>query len=66
MILHHFTAVLDDWDPRVIDGLGSERRVITFDNRGIGGSGGRTPTDGRRMADDAIAFIRHSTSDPST
>ena len=21
VFLHHFTAVLDDWDPRVIDGI---------------------------------------------
>ncbi|MFC9839420.1 alpha/beta fold hydrolase [Rhodococcus sp. NPDC127530] len=58
VFLHHFTAVLDDWDPRVIDGIASERRVITFDNRGVGGSGGRTPTTVAAMADDAIAFIR--------
>lgn len=58
VFLHHFTAVLDDWDPRVIDGIASERRVITFDNRGVGGSLGRTPTTVSAMADDAIAFIR--------
>ncbi|MFC9904487.1 alpha/beta fold hydrolase [Rhodococcus sp. NPDC127593] len=58
VFLHHFTAVLDDWDPRVIDGIASERRVIIFDNRGVGGSGGRTPTTVAAMADDAIAFIR--------
>lgn len=58
VFLHHFTAVIDDWDPRVIDGLAAERRVITFDNRGIGGSAGRTPTSAEAMADDAIAFIR--------
>jgi pimeloyl-ACP methyl ester carboxylesterase len=58
IFLHHFTAVLDDWDPRVIDGISSERHVITFDNRGIGGSEGRTPTTVSAMADDAIAFIR--------
>jgi pimeloyl-ACP methyl ester carboxylesterase len=58
VFLHHFTAVLDDWDPRVIDGIATERRVITFDNRGVGGSGGRTPTTVAAMADDAIAFIR--------
>lgn len=58
VFLHHFTAVMDDWDPRVIDGLAAERRVITFDNRGVGGSKGRTPTTVSAMADDAIAFIR--------
>ena len=58
VFLHHFTAVLDDWDPRVIDGIATERRVITFDNRGVGGTEGRTPTTVSAMADDAIAFIR--------
>jgi pimeloyl-ACP methyl ester carboxylesterase len=32
--------------------------VITFDNRGVGGSEGRTPTTVSAMADDVIAFIR--------
>lgn len=58
VLLHHFTAVIDDWDPRVIDGIASERRVITFDNRGVGGTKGRTPKSVSAMADDAIAFIR--------
>jgi pimeloyl-ACP methyl ester carboxylesterase len=58
IFLHHLTAVIDDWDPRVIDGIAAERRVITFDNRGVGGTRGRTPTTVSAMADDAIAFIR--------
>ena len=29
------TAV-DIWDPRVVDGFAARRRVITFDNRGVG------------------------------
>lgn len=58
VFLHHFTAVIDDWDPRVIDGIAAQRRVIIFDNRGVGGSGGRTPTTIEAMADDAIAFVR--------
>lgn len=44
--------------PRVIDGIASQRRVITFDNRGVGATRGRTPTTVSAMADDAIAFIR--------
>jgi len=43
MLLHHLTAVLDDWDPRVVDGLAAQHHVIAFDNRGVGGSGGSTP-----------------------
>ena len=58
VFLHHFTAVLDDWDPRVIDGIGAKRHVIAFDNRGIGASGGSVPHTIDEMAADAVAFIR--------
>lgn len=58
VLLHHLTAVLDDWDPRVVDGLAAEHHVIAFDNRGVGGSGGSTPTSVEEMARDAVAFIR--------
>jgi pimeloyl-ACP methyl ester carboxylesterase len=58
VFLHHLTAVLDDWDPRVIDGIAAQRRVITFDNRGIGASGGSVPHSVDAMARDAVAFIR--------
>jgi len=58
VFLHHFTAVLDDWDPRVIDGIAALRHVITFDNRGIGATGGKVPHTLEEMAADAAAFIR--------
>ncbi len=57
VFLHHFTAVLDDWDPRVIDGIATQRHVITFDNRGVGGTGGSVPHTIDEMAEDAVAFI---------
>jgi pimeloyl-ACP methyl ester carboxylesterase len=58
VFLHHLMAVLDDWDPRVIDGIAAQRRVIAFDNRGVGGSGGSVPDTIEEMGRDAIAFIR--------
>jgi len=58
VLLHHFTAVLDDWDPRVIDGIATTRHVIAFDNRGVGGTGGSVPHTIDEMAEDAVAFIR--------
>ena len=58
VFLHHFTAVLDDWDPTVIDGIAAHRHVITFDNRGIGATGGKVPHTLDAMAADAAAFIR--------
>jgi pimeloyl-ACP methyl ester carboxylesterase len=58
IFLHHFTAVLDDWDPRVADGLASRHHVIAFDNRGVGATGSDVPADLEQMGADAIAFIR--------
>lgn len=58
VLLNHLAAVLDNWDPRVVDGIAAKRRVIAFDNRGIGGSGGSTPDTIEAMARDAVALIR--------
>lgn len=58
VFLHHFTAVLDDWDPRIIDGIAAQHHVIAFDNRGVGSTGSKVPNDLEQMGTDAIAFIR--------
>lgn len=58
IFLNHLGAQLDNFDPRIVDGLAARRRVIAFDNRGIGASGGRTPSTIAAMARDAVAFIR--------
>ncbi|ANE81516.1 alpha/beta hydrolase [Mycobacterium adipatum] len=58
VFLHHFTAVLDDWDPRIVDGIAAHHRVIAFDNRGVGATGGTVPPTVEQMGSDAIAFIR--------
>jgi len=56
VLLQHFRGNLDNWDPSLIDALASSRRVITFDNAGVGGSTGTTPDTVAQMAHDAIAF----------
>src|SRR5215218_9104776 len=58
VFLTHLAAVLDNWDPRVVDGIAAKHRVITFDNRGVGASSGSTPTTIAQMARDAVTFIR--------
>lgn len=58
ILLNHLGAQLDNFDPRIVDGLAATRRVIAFDNRGIGASGGKTPSTIAEMARDAVAFIR--------
>ena len=57
VLLQHFRGNLDSWDPALIDALAPGRRVVTFDNTGVGGSSGGTPDTVRQMAHDAIAFI---------
>ncbi|WP_439656853.1 alpha/beta fold hydrolase [Lentzea sp. HUAS TT2] len=58
VFLHHFTAVLDDWDPAVVDGLAERHRVVLVDLRGVGGSGGTTPDSMEAMAADLAGFLR--------
>ena len=58
ILLNHLAAVLDNWDPRVVDGIAAKHRVITFDNRGVGASSGKTPNSVEAMARDAVAFIK--------
>ena len=58
IFLVHLAGTLDNWDPRVVDGIAAKHRVIAFDNRGVGASTGKTPDTIQAMAKDAIAFIR--------
>ncbi|CAN7470422.1 alpha/beta hydrolase [Mesorhizobium amorphae] len=58
ILLNHLGAQLDNFDPRIVDGLAETRWVIAFDNRGIGASAGKTPSTTSGMARDAVAFIR--------
>src|SRR5215475_4018180 len=57
VMFQHFRGNLDNWDPALIDALASTRRVVTFDNTGVGGSTGTTPDTIEQMARDAIAFM---------
>src|SRR5215211_2305915 len=54
VFLTHLATVLDNWDPRVVDGIAAGHRVITFDNRGVGASTGSTPRTIEAMANDAV------------
>jgi pimeloyl-ACP methyl ester carboxylesterase len=58
VFLTHLAAVLDNWDPRVVDGIAARHHVIAFDNRGVGASTGKTPDTIEAMASDAVMFIR--------
>jgi pimeloyl-ACP methyl ester carboxylesterase len=57
VLFQHFRGNLDNWDPALVDQLAGSRRVIAFDNAGVGGTSGRTPGTVREMAVDAWAFL---------
>lgn len=52
-----FRGTMDDWDPAVVNGLAQERRVVLFDNAGVGLSSGEAPDTIGGMANYAAAFI---------
>jgi pimeloyl-ACP methyl ester carboxylesterase len=58
ILLQHFRGNLDNWDPALVDALAADRRVITFDNVGVGATTGRTPSTIETMARDAITFLQ--------
>ena len=58
VFLGHLAAVLDNWDPRVVDGIAAKHHVIVFDNRGIGASSGSPSNTMEQMADDAVTFVK--------
>ena len=55
--LQHFRGNLDNWDPALIDALARDRRVVTFNNVGVGATTGTTPSTAEAMAHGAIAFL---------
>src|SRR3954447_19778484 len=57
VLLQHFRGNLDNWDPALVDPLARNRRLVTFDNAGVGASTGTTPSTIAQMARDAIAFL---------
>ena len=57
VLLQHFRGNLDNWDPVLVDALAADRRVVAFDNVGVGATTGRTPNTVETMAHGAIAFL---------
>ncbi len=53
----HLSANLDNWDPRVVDGIAEKHWVIAFDNKGIGLSNGTVPDTIKQMAKDTLSFV---------
>jgi pimeloyl-ACP methyl ester carboxylesterase len=57
VLLQHFRGNLDNWDPALVDTLAADRRVVAFDNVGVGATTGTTPRTIDAMAHEAIAFL---------
>lgn len=57
ILLNHWGAVLDNFDPRIVDGLAVAHHIIALDYQGIGLSGGTAPETIDEMARDVIAVI---------
>jgi pimeloyl-ACP methyl ester carboxylesterase len=56
VLLAHFRGSLDSWDPALVDGLATNRRVIAFNNVGVASSSGLTPATVAAMAQGAVSF----------
>ena len=52
VLLQHFRGNLENWDFQLVDALASQRRVVAFDNVGVGGTTGTTPNTIAQMARD--------------
>lgn len=57
VLLTHLGATLDEWDPRFVDTVAGDRRVIAVDLPGVGGSTGRVPRTVAAMAHSAEEFV---------
>ena len=58
LLLNYFAATMDDWDPKVTNGLAAGQEVILFDNAGVGASTGETPSTVAAMMKDCVDFCR--------
>ena len=57
VLCQRFRGTIDDWDPTFLGPLTRKRRVIRFDNAGIGGSDGEVPANLDGMAEVVVAFL---------
>jgi pimeloyl-ACP methyl ester carboxylesterase len=56
LCLQHFRGNLDNWDPALVDRLGTDREIILLANRGVGASTGMVPDNVEDMARDVLRF----------
>ncbi|MDD7460971.1 MAG: alpha/beta hydrolase [Prevotellaceae bacterium] len=54
----HLAANMDNWRPELLDLLAENYRIITFDYKGVGLSGGEQPLTIEQMAKDSLLLIK--------
>lgn len=57
VMLNHWGAVLNNFDPHIVDGFSASHHIIAVNYRGIGASGGSAPLTIDEMARGTIALI---------
>jgi pimeloyl-ACP methyl ester carboxylesterase len=57
VLFQHFRGNLENWDSALIDALAENRRIVTFDYVGVGGSTGETDHTVAEMARGTMAFL---------
>jgi pimeloyl-ACP methyl ester carboxylesterase len=58
LLVNYWAANMDDWDPKLTNGFAAEREVILFDNAGVAGSTGETPSMVIAMTRSCVDFCR--------
>jgi pimeloyl-ACP methyl ester carboxylesterase len=58
IFLQRYRASMDDWDPALLNAVATKRRIILFDNAGVGESEGTVPPTLEGAADTAAAVIK--------
>ena len=58
VLFNYLAANMDDWDPKVTNGLAAEHDVIIFDYPGVGKSSSETPSTVAALTKHCAAFCR--------
>ena len=58
LMLPHLSATMDNWDARFLNPIAKLRKVIVFDNQGIGASTGKVQKSIQDMANGVSDFVQ--------
>lgn len=58
LMLPHLSAIMDNWDARFLNPIAKLRKVIVFDNQGVGASSGKVQKSIQDMAEGVSDFVQ--------